>query len=92
MTQGLADELRALRAKSTNAEDRDFLSVILKAEEAARAAEQLTDEMQECAHCGFTWPAPLLDGEGVCPDCLLDEISEHRRRRRTFQYLEGWML
>ena len=87
MTPLLIENLKQIHAQSNSDEDREFLGALLKCQEAKDAAYQLADEMQECTDCGFTWPAPLMNDEGQCPDCLIDILHERRRRWR-----EGGLL
>jgi len=90
MTPLLIENLKQIHAQSNNEDDREFLGAILKCQEAFQAAEQFTDEMQECENCGVTWPAALMDGDGRCPDCLIDILHERRRRWREGGMIEGW--
>ncbi len=90
MTTGLINEIRALRDKATDRDDWEFLGAILAADEASKAAEQLTDETRHCSVCGSTWPASLLSEDGRCPDCVLIWMHEHFTRRRAARLMEGW--
>lgn len=90
MTTTLIENLRQIHAQSNDEGDREFLGVILKCDEAAKAAEELADELLECKECGEKWPASLMDDESRCPDCLIDILNERRRRWREGGLIEGW--
>jgi len=54
------------------------------AEDADLLAEYDEYELDQCAECGHTWPASMLE-DGVCPDCLLERHYEALRRSEAYE-------
>lgn len=60
-------DLRATLALVTELMDDTYLR--------ERSDSRAIEELRKCARCGHTWPVSELDGNGVCPDCLLPPVD-----------------
>lgn len=87
MTTETITGLRQLLDRANDSEDIEFLRAVLVAVDAVDANGQ-PDEARRCAKCKRMWPGLKLDGDGVCPNCLLDALYLRQRTWRKANYLE----
>lgn len=84
MTAETITGLRQLLAATTDPQDIELLSAFLVAVEGNG---QPIDEVRRCAKCKVTWPSLKLDGDGICPNCLLDALYVRQKIWRKANYL-----